>query len=82
MLDAYRRAKKIPPAAIVTGLEQVTDLTGFPEALDRLLAVHHAGGAPVAEEDAPQLAALEMLAEQVAAASSVVSGATEDPSRR
>jgi hypothetical protein len=80
VLDAYRRANKIPPAAIVTGLELVTDLAGFREALDRLLAVHHAGQAPVSEEDAPQLAALERLYEHVTTATPVAAGTTEDPS--
>jgi len=80
VLDAYRRAKKIPPATIIAGFEQVTDLAGFSEALERLLAVHHAGEAPVAEEDAPQLAALERLAEHATTAAPVAASATEDPS--
>jgi hypothetical protein len=80
VLDAYRRAKRIPTAATVAGLEKVTDLAGFHEALDRLLAVCHADDAPVSEEDAPQLAALEQLAEHGSAPTTpVADGATEDP---
>jgi hypothetical protein len=80
VLDAYRRAKKIPPAATVAGLEEVTDLAGFHEALDRLLAVCHSDDAPVAEQDATQLAALEQLAERSSTPTTpVADGATEDP---
>ena len=80
VLDAYRRAKRVPPAATVAGLELVTDLDGFAEALDRLLAVHHAEETPAVEDDAPQLAALEHLAEQVAARSPAAAGTAGDPS--
>lgn len=67
VLDAYRRAKRIPSAATVTALEGVSDLAGFGEALNRLLSVWSGDSAPVSEEDAPQLAALELLAESTAA---------------
>ncbi len=80
VLDAYRRARKVPPASVVAELEALSDLTGFPQAVDRLLVVLHAAEAPVAEEHAPQLAALELLAERVSRASSVVTSTTEDPS--
>ncbi len=81
VLDAYRRAKKIPSAATVTALEGVSDLAGFVEALNRLLAVWSGDSAPVSEDDAPQLAALEMLAES-AASRSPVAPTTEDPAVR
>lgn len=78
VLDAYRRAKKVPSAATITGLEKVADLAGFGDALERLVADCHAG-VPVSEDDAPQLAALERLAEGHAGQAATVRSATEDP---
>lgn len=80
VFDAYRRAKKVPSAATVAALEGVSDLAGFGDSLGRFLAVWHGDAAPASEDDAPQLAALEALAETVAARSPAVS--TEDPSVR
>jgi uncharacterized Zn finger protein (UPF0148 family) len=79
VLDAYRRAKKIPPAHIVAGLAGVSDLAGFREALGRLIATYQAEGSPVAEEDGPQLAALELMLEQPAETASSATSTTEDP---
>lgn len=81
VLDAYRRAKKIPSAATVAALDGVSDLAGFIESLNRLLGVWSGDSAPVSEEDAPQLAALELLAETVSARPPAAP-ATEDPAVR
>ncbi len=81
VLDAYGRAKKIPSAATVTALEGVSDLAGFVDSLNRLLGVWSNESGPASEEDAPQLAALELLAETVAARAPAAT-ATEDPSVR
>lgn len=78
VLDAYRRAKRIPSAATVTALEGVSDLAGFGDSLNRLLAGWSGDAAPVSEEDAPQLAALELLAESAKPPAATVT--TGDPS--
>ncbi len=64
VLDTHRRLVKVPEAVLIPHLQGSMKIVGVPAALTEYLRDWDRRGIPVSEVDAPQLAALEQMAER------------------
>lgn len=63
VLDMHRRSRRVPQSSTVTKIREAIHVPGVRSALSRFVDAWNLRGEPVTEDDAPQLAELERLAE-------------------